>query len=393
MDKLTVVGVEDDVLVVETESGDRFAIDVASLPEIRKQQPAAPQQDRKASPREIQAAMRGGKSADEVASETGEDLEYIRRYEGPVTAERNHILDQALSIAVASGDLDPLASETTFGSAITARLADLGATDEQWFAWKEHDGGWSVRLTFEASGVEHDARWNFEPKKATLVPRNKEATALSQQGDATSVLVPRLRAIDTERATSEAGAPAEGGPGADGRFDSGAFHVSPQTPSRPVTPSRPHSDQGVDRPARNDTGSLANTGSVSTTGQIRGDITRGSAPSSSAQQPDDVQQAAISRTPKPATQPNHTADLLDALRRRRGEREAALAQAESQPIADADSEAKNDSTDPALFDVDDRPGVHHTSPLTQARPKRGARASMPSWDEIVLGSRGDDEPA
>ena len=34
-------------------------------------------------------------------------------------------------------------------------------------------------------------------------------------------------------------------------------------------------------------------------------------------------------------------------------------------------------------------GKHHTSPLSPGK-RKGTRASMPSWDEIVFGSRGDD---
>lgn len=351
MEKLSVIGVEDDVLVVESDNGTRFAIDVAALPEPRRQRPAAATHERKATPREIQAAMRAGQSAEDVASSTGEELEYVRRFEGPVIAERDHILDLALSVAVASGDLDPLAGETTFGKALTARLAELDVTEERWTAWKEPTDGWTVRLQFHAGGADHDARWSFQPRKATLSPANKEATALSQQGDATSVLVPRLRALDRPEppVAAEEARERPAGP----RFDSGAFRAINEAPSKPVTPTKIHGGE------------------------------------SSATQPAEVQKAAIS-TAKPATAHNHTTDLLDALRKRRTEREAALAHAE----AAAPEPAPEPQNDSPLFDVsDDRPGHHTTSPLTNARPKRGARAAMPSWDEIVFGSRGDDEPA
>lgn len=395
MEHLSVIGLEDDKLVVESATGQRFAIDASAIPEIRRHRPAGAQ-ERKTSPREIQALMRAGSSAEEVSQTTGEELDYVRRFEGPVLAERDHVLDQALAIAVASGDIDPLARETTFGAAMTARLAGLDADGEDWSTWKEPTGEWTVRLRFEAQGVDHEARWSFEPRKGALTPRDKEATALSQQDDATSVLVPRLRAIDRDDAApqpqrpdvvrvdaaeaepsaaqdspTETAAPASesssdeptqgGGAADDGaaargpRFDSGAFQLQVDAPSKPVTPTRLTKQQDPQQPAA-------------------------------------VQEAAIA-TAKPAVAPNHTADLLEALRKRRGEREAALAHAEREPEAEPREEQQQSSSLFEAEEPEERQGVHHTSPLTNAKPKRGARAAMPSWDEIVFGSRGDDEPA
>ncbi|GAA2173495.1 septation protein SepH [Agrococcus versicolor] len=362
MDKLSVIGVEDDLLVVETADGARFAIDVAALPELPRAKAQTSQ--RKASPREIQTALRAGKTAEEVASETGEVLEFVRRFEGPVVAERDHVLDQALQVAVASGDIDPLAKESTFGDALEGRLRDIGASDESWFAWREGAGAWVVRLRFHAQGIDHVATWTFEPRKAALTPRDKEATALSQRGDASTVLMPRLRAVDQQQQADAEPAVAETPqqartqpqPRVDGeRFDSGAFHVGEQRPSKPVTPNPVLRDAAQGQPAA-------------------------------------VVEAAVS-TARPAQAPNHTADLLEALRRRRGEREAALQQAETGTVPDLprSQEPLFESEEPAA--ADEQPGVHHTSPLSGGRAKRGGRQSMPSWDEIVFGARHDDDPA
>ncbi|MFC7430253.1 MULTISPECIES: septation protein SepH [unclassified Agrococcus] len=372
MDKLSVIGVEDDLLVVEAADGRRFAIDVAALPELPRAKTATSQ--RKASPREIQTALRAGQTAEEVATETGEDLEFVRRFEGPVVAERDHVLDQALRVAVASGDIDPLAKEATFGEALEGRLRDLGASDESWFAWREGAGEWVVRLRFHAQGIDHVATWTFEPRKAALTPRDKESTALSTRGDASTVLMPRLRAVDHQQqqdqaqaaaptaapaapAATETPQPTAPQPRVEGqRFDSGAFRVGTQSPSKPVTPNPVLRDAAQGQPAA-------------------------------------VVEAAVT-TARPAQAPNHTADLLEALRRRRGEREAALQQAETGTVPDLPRPgAQQDALFGAEAADDEQPGVHHTSPLSGTRPRRGSRQSMPSWDEIVFGARGDDDPA
>lgn len=417
MQQLSVIGVEDDVLILESESGERFRVPVESLPEHRKPAVAIPHRERKARPRDIQSLIRGGMTAEEVASSTGEELAYIERFEGPVVAERNHVLSSALSIPVASGDIDPLAGETTFGAAIDERLNDLRASDRSWAAWKDREGAaWVVRLRFTTEAIQHEAMWGYEPKKATLTPRSKEAISLSQTGDASSVLVPRLRAIDRRNrpstpdaaATGEVSAPADAagappisqratardaapsdtghsdaGRSDTGRFDSDAFRIQRGAARPALDPVQPGVglEEAVESSAVTE-GSVDDRSKEPTKADNPWLRRRGGEVGS---QPENVQAAAINR-PVASSQPNHTAELLDALRRRRTEREAALRTAESEP---------------RLFEVEPQEPVA-TPVAEEQRPqrangtgpvgarKRGSRAAMPSWDEIVFGSRSDD---
>jgi len=416
MQQLSVIGVEDDVLILESDSGERFSVPVEALPERRKQPSAIPHRERKATPRDIQSLIRGGMTAEQVASSTGEELAYIERFEGPVLAERAHVLDSALSIPVASGDIDPLAQETTFGAAIEERLDDLRASDRSWASWKDAEGGaWTVRLRFTTEGIQHEALWGYESKKATLTPRSKEAISLSQSGDASSVLVPRLRAIDRQsRPSAPAGAPApaEAAPAAasapsagsapspadepappisqraatdTGRFDSDAFRIqrgATRSAPAPVEPGIGLED------------AVASSAAVESSVDERREPTKADNPwlrrrgGEVGSQPENVQAAAINR-PAAATQPNHTAELLDALRRRRSEREAALRTAESEPV--------RLEPEPTLAEQAAEPEPEAQRPQRAAATgpvggrKRGSRASMPSWDEIVFGSRTDDD--
>lgn len=447
MQQLSVIGVEDDVLILESESGERYRVPVDALPEHRKPAAAIPHRERKARPRDIQSLIRGGMTAEEVASSTGEELAYIERFEGPVVAERNHVLGSALSIPVASGDIDPLAGETTFGAAIDERLNDLRASDRSWAAWKDGEGGvWTVRLRFTTEAIQHEAVWGYEPKKATLTPRGKEATSLSQTGDASSVLVPRLRAIDRQQrpagadaaatepqsapAPSDGGAPpiaqrasthdaartetghagsgrnesarhdaartdadrgssgrgAAGRPEADGgdtgRFDSDAFRIQrsgTRSAPAPVEPGVGLED-AIDSPAPDSPlGSRPKEPTKADNPWLR---VRGGEVGS---QPENVQAAAINR-PAASSQPNHTAELLDALRRRRSEREAALRTAESAPSLFEPEEVES-AAEPA---AEEQRNQRATGTGPVANRKRGSRAAMPSWDEIVFGSRSDD---
>ncbi len=205
-------------------------------------------------------------SAEDVAAITGVPLDYVQRFEGPVLAEREFVIESALAVPVQLAmETDPLGGGVTFGSVIRRRLADAGAIGERWASWKEDGGGWIVKLTFVAETIERDARWSFEPKKSTLAPLNQEAISLSQQGDQPANLVPRLRAVPIEEQL-------EGS-----RFDSGAFTVGSGS-----------TDTGAP-----DTGPLLEPVPYGRVGDVE---------------------------PLPVKK-NQTADLLEALRKRRGERD------------------------------------------------------------------------
>lgn len=366
MQDLRVIGVENGALLVTSDEGTKFRIAIDEVMQAKLRQ-AIPDHGsgRKLAPREIQAHIRSGMSAQEVSSITGVPLEYIQKFEGPVLAEREFVVTSALNVPVHTAmETDPLGG-STFGTVISERLYDLGAVDERWASWKEVGAGWIVKLSFSAEQIERDARWSFDPKKASLAPLNNEAITLSQQGDATGALVPRLRAVGDEERHADAS-----------RFDSGAF-----------------TDGELDR--ADSTRHESN----------RGESNRGEAGARLEALPygrmDDapsaVSNAAITRAPVGGSdgESNQTADLLEALRRRRGERESANFTGEGDPSREHPSTGSMRLVDVPLdvFDNDDSLG--NTAPQPNVFQPRSSskrsRASMPSWDEIVFGARSDDD--
>src|SRR5690606_22172127 len=108
-----------------------------------------------------------------------------------------------------------------------------------------------------------------------------------------------------------------------------------------------------------------------------------------------VQDAAMKRAPDASVTSAETADLLEALRRRRGQRESApLLEDDGQ---ESDRGARSDSPI-ALFDaLEDAREEPEPSPAPPTREepsdssnRRRRRNAMPSWDEIVFGARTDD---
>ncbi|CAO1651896.1 septation protein SepH [Salinibacterium sp. SWN248] len=336
MEDLRVIEVQDGALIVSSNDGTRFRLAVDNVLQSRlRQSRAQTGSGPKLAPREIQAHIRAGMSAQDVASLTGADIDYIERFEGPVVAEREFVVKSALGVPVhVAGETDSLTSSRTFGSAIRERLVDVNAADERWASWKDPENGWTVKLSFSSNSIDHDARWQYDPKRQSLVPLNNEAKTLSQQGESTGALIPRLRAV----------APAEGNTDA-ARFDSGAFDVDElHDEPAPIKPA--------ELPVMRDRSAEAGVG-------------------------------------------NQTADLLDALRRRRGEREPANFE------SDDDESSPPSGSEPSMRLLDppaaeqrrDAPAPPQaTAPQPTAKSRR-RRVAMPSWDDIVFGTKPDEDPA
>src|SRR4051812_30468735 len=95
---LSVIGVEDGAIVAASATGERYRIpvDEALRASLRDVVPAP--QERRLSPREIQAHVRGGLSAQQVSALTGAPVAYVERFVGPVLAELAYIVESALAV-------------------------------------------------------------------------------------------------------------------------------------------------------------------------------------------------------------------------------------------------------------------------------------------------------
>lgn len=405
MDDLRFVRREDQSLIVATDSGQeyRVLVDEAVLAELRHLSRPARGAAR-INPREVQALIRAGKTRAEVAEATGLDEADVERYEEPVLAERRYVLELAQAVAVRTSPGDE--AEQQFGTVIAERLIGLGAETSEWNSWRDEEAGWMIGLTFSSRDAdEHRAVWSFEHRKGVLSPLTPDAHSLSKQGSVGDRLIPKLRAVDTNE-----------------RFDSGAFDIdasavgadaeaneTPRVPSGPVAPDHP------------------STGSIPVV-DIESEYARRQ----------HIDERAI-KTPTPELPDlGQTADLLDALRRRRGERESsgegpgstADGAVEEAPGAEEDrsdaapvtpigaanhahrsgiatdgaatgapaedeEDQRTEAGEGAATDSDDQ--LPKQQPLGPApeKGKRGGkgRATIPSWDDILFGIRSEDDPA
>lgn len=352
MQDLRVIGVEDGKLLAISDDGQRFRIEIDDgLRSSIRNAGNEPRPEQKVSPKEIQALIRAGMSAEEVAASTGVRIEDVRRFEGPIVAEREYVVNSAMDVPVHTVLGAELGEQpASFGEAINARLRQLGAANQRWASWKETQDGWVIKLTFVAGEIEHDARWRFDPKKLALSPLNSDAENLSRQGDLSGTLIPRLRAVDGGDSQFD-----------QSRFDSGAF-----------TEEQLHESD-----SSNADSSLLDT----------------------APQLERVPYGRIGTRPAPASteqlsNSSQTADLLEALRKRRGEREAANFVDLEESRSEHPSSGGIRLVEVPLPDMDEEPDDEDSvQPIPAAKSSKRNRASVPSWDEIVFGARSDDDPA
>ncbi|XAS69032.1 septation protein SepH [Micrococcaceae bacterium Sec5.7] len=148
------------------------------------------------SPRDIQARIRSGATATEVAELSGMPLPKVERYEGPVLAEREYVAQQARKVEVASpapghdiyrsvfGD-----NPASLGDMVAHRLTAHGieSSSVEWDSWRRPDGSWTVVARFRTNqdgksgiGEEPPAMWTFIPSRKILQNANRWAQQLSE---------------------------------------------------------------------------------------------------------------------------------------------------------------------------------------------------------------------
>ncbi|KGM14278.1 septation protein SepH [Cellulomonas bogoriensis] len=185
MSELTLIGLHEDGehVVLQTRDGQklRLPIDEALRAAVRRDRPQLEQvrAERAASlpPREIQARVRAGASAEEVAEESGTAVELIRRYTGPVLAEREYVAGQAQQTRIGHDLGAPL-----LGELVTDRLATRGVEPGsiRWDARRPGPGSWTVEVSFSVQGTQRSASWTYDPTAKTVRAEDDEARWLSE---------------------------------------------------------------------------------------------------------------------------------------------------------------------------------------------------------------------
>jgi len=129
------------------------------------------------SPREMQARLRAGASAADVARAAGIPIERVARYEGPVLAERARVVEEARAARLPSRTDEP---RRPLGELVDDRLATSGVAvhEAEWDAWRRPDGTWMVHVTFTTGDRERRASWSWDPSVRRVRPHDEDAESL-----------------------------------------------------------------------------------------------------------------------------------------------------------------------------------------------------------------------
>lgn len=373
-------------------------------------------------PRDVQSLIRAGLSTEEVADRSGWSVEKVRRFEGPVLAEREFMAIRAQR-AVLSHD-----GRVTLGDRAGSRLRARGVDvdDVVWDSLREESGHWLVSATFAAGGRERTATWRFEPQTQQLRAQNDDARWLGEDEKAGPIPAPHvartgvdevfdvtrpsrptrpavptvtptvsstaraqddeltesLRAHSTQRGrrgrrrpTSPSHAPGE--------------HLSPvdALPLEPLLgedlevlgppPDRPRPESAKDATPHSTPGAAAN---VTLESQAEVEVeTASSSPSSSTES---------------APAPGHGEDdaVHESSSDLRGgepaepEQEPQLSESESEP--ESELEAAQSEPEPAeSTPTESKPTEPKPTEAKPAETGRRGRARVPSWDDVVFGTR------
>jgi hypothetical protein len=278
-------------------------------------------------PRDIQARIRAGESAEDVAAAAQTTLDKIMVYAGPVLAERAHVAQVAQASSVRrrpledgadpANDTGPIAR--TLQEAALQHLRTVGVRDDDvsWDAWRRDDGRWTLVAEYVTRGedgeVPHRAEFSYDQRGRYVTADDDEALLLTGE----------LRVADPARPAGRRLAA-----------------VPTQHTGRPQD-ELPLGDDAIEL-VRDEPSELSTTGS-------------------------DGDWIAPDRSERPE-------------RRVRAEYE--LDRDSGPPDQDGDREdAVADTVDDTVADT-----VEDTVEVAEARaPRRKGRASVPSWDEIMFG--------
>jgi hypothetical protein len=347
MRKLRLVGLSSDgrLVVCVDDAGTEFALpaddrlraalrgDRARLGQLEIQMDSALR------PRDIQARIRAGESPEAVATLAGVSVDKIMPFCLPVIAERQHVAETARRSHVRRKNTEGPARRLADVVAERLRGRGLDPDSAEWDAWRRDDGRWTVKATYLSGERERAGNFVFDMAGRYSVADDDEAKWLTGEKQSSSH-GPQPRA---------------------GRAGERRLSAVPD---------------GDDL--------LSLSSDEAATGDDLDAVMR-------AVQEEDAASVEATDSEREGTEPSD-ADVTRSDEAELAQHEKAAAAkataATDQPDLD---EAEDAETDEAQAQPADReaPTERATEPTPRKRKQR--RASVPSWDEIMLGKNGSSD--
>jgi hypothetical protein len=131
------------------------------------------------SPRDIQARIRTGESAEDVARVAGVPVDRVLRYAGPVLQERAMLAQHARRTKLRSSG-GASGKGATLAEVVDARLSQHGVDTEKisWDAYRRDDGAWRVVATWPSGKATAQAQWELDKARQVVTPHDDMAQYL-----------------------------------------------------------------------------------------------------------------------------------------------------------------------------------------------------------------------
>lgn len=355
MQDLTLVGLTEDKskLVLVSDSGAEFTLpadarlraalrgDHARLGQLEIQMDSALR------PRDIQARIRAGETPEAVAQAAQTTVDRIMGYATPVLAERAHVAERAqrASVRRRNGEGPARLLEDAVAEELRSRNVDPGSV--AWDAWRREDGRWALVAEFRDGDRTRKAEFVFDAPGRYVVAEDDDARRLVGEQPVRKAAEARERAprgTSGQRRLSAVGGEDELPLGTD------AIELVTGASAADVGPEQLTLDDAEDLSPHERTVDLSGTARE------------------------------LRRRPDPTATPTGDADWMAT--QASGRRGAPAAQGGLRPVP-------REAADPAVDDAAEHEGATAQAGAEEPAPRKGGRkgrrASVPSWDEIMFG--------
>lgn len=308
------------------------------------------------SPRDIQTRIRAGESPQDLAAETGMDVERVLRFGAAVLQERSRVGDEARrSRARRDGD----GALVPFAETVDRRFvaASIDPADVDWDAVRRPDGSWIISASWPTGTGQRQAHWAFSLTARTVLPVDEAAADLLSERPLRAVVRAVPDAADADSKPVDDAVFDQEDPGGYTRSTSGGDATDRYgTPGLPLRLADPLPRPAADRPT------LARA--------EHSDAPEQRAPAAIHLVNPRTDQLDVETDPQPT---DADESLADALLGARGDDPSAPTDATA--VAAASSSTSADDSVPAV------------DPPAGKPRRRSGREQVPSWDDILLGVR------
>ncbi|MEJ7691093.1 MAG: septation protein SepH [Nocardioidaceae bacterium] len=305
-------------------------------------------------PRDIQARIRAGESAESVAVLAQVSVDKIMPFCVPVLAERQHVAALAQRSHVRRKNVE--GPSRRLSDVVAERLRERGVSLDTatWDAWRRDDGRWAVQATYHSGERERTALFVFDALGRFSVADDDEAKWLTGEQQSTRK-GPQPR---------QAGARTESGGG-----------------SRRLA-SVPDSDD------------LLSLDAADADDETFDDLTavvralQDSPPSPSVGGAEDAADTVAQDTADAAVDPNAESTIAEGTGDV-GTDDVGIGEAAESPVVDR-PEAESQPAPPGESDETELVETPATEPARERKRRGRGRASIPTWDEIMFGKSKDE---